>query len=165
MSVKPYSNCSASLISVPSRIPKTRHACTMCEDLLAQYVQWIWLFFVRLEDDSGDQIDVSLANEGVSSSISPVISKISLTVLCQTMFLGGLEAKDLSTDDDCLQRLQSLMHSLTGNLIEVHKGVSENIEIAPIYGPYLDLAVASWQTHPGVDGSIVFGLSGCNIDT
>ena len=38
----------------------------MCEDMLAEHVHWIWLFFLRLEDQNGDKLDVSLANEGVS---------------------------------------------------------------------------------------------------
>ena len=67
-------------------------------------------------------------------------------------------------DDDCLQRLHSLIGSLTGNLIEVHKGLSEGRDTVPIYGPYLDLAVASWRSSPGDDDCIMFGLTGCYVD-
>ena len=80
------------------------------------------------------------------------------------MFLGGLEPKDVATEGVCLRKLHSLMKRLTGNLIDVHNGISENKRIPPVYGPYHDFAVASWQIRRE-DGSNqgVFGLTGCDV--
>lgn len=47
------------------RIPDTRYACTMCDDMEQKFVEWKYRFSLRLEDEDGESIVVAVADEGV----------------------------------------------------------------------------------------------------
>ena len=48
------------------RIPETRHACTMCEDMTAKYVEWLYEFFFEVHDESGESMIISVHEEAVN---------------------------------------------------------------------------------------------------
>lgn len=68
---QPYvaiSRLNSALIAISYRIPENRIACTMCEDGMAEYVTWVFRFFLMVEDEAGDKLVIDCCNEGVSGS-------------------------------------------------------------------------------------------------
>lgn len=141
-------------------IPETRKACTRCEDMTGEYVQWVYEFFFRIYDQTGDSLDISIGEEAVCLLYLYIKSSADFAD-SQTVFLGGIQACDLRANLETMKQLEKRLSALLGNLIEVHKGIQRNEEVSPCYGPYWEMAITSWVA-PKV-GKVVYGLTGCEI--
>ena len=79
----------------------------------------------------------------------------------QASFLSGLEACDLRSNRDRLMAVKRRLRTLFGNLVEVHEGLKRQEIINPEYGPYLDIAIKSWEVIDHDSETVVYSLTGC----
>lgn len=149
---------------IKCRIPDRFKACNDCGDMEHKYVEWLYRFFLTLEDGEGECVNVSVCDEAVNyfySSILPL--KLMKSISLQPTFLLGLKPTDFESDPDALGKLKTRLNNLFGNLIDVHKGVKKNEEIKPTYGPYLNMAIKSWRTIIEGDEVVAYALTGCSL--
>ncbi|KAH8117006.1 hypothetical protein DFH11DRAFT_1578632 [Phellopilus nigrolimitatus] len=128
--------------SCKKMIPDNRNACTMCDDMMQQYVEWIFRFFFILEDEGGDKFTVDVCSEAKT-------------------FLTGIQPCDLRADRERLMAVKRRLRGCLGNLVEVHEGIKRNETIDPEFGPFLDLAIKSWEVDDGVRKLVTYALTGC----
>lgn len=57
------------LLTPRNRIQDNRNACTLCNDVDAEHVVWVYRFFFLVEDKDGDRLVVDCCSEGVSSNL------------------------------------------------------------------------------------------------
>ncbi|THH12013.1 hypothetical protein EW145_g287 [Phellinidium pouzarii] len=122
-------------------IPENRHACTMCEDMMGEFVEWVYRFFFVLEDEEGEKILVDACSEGKT-------------------FLAGLDPCDFHEETDKLTVVQRRLRECLGNLVEVHEGLKKQELVEAQYGPFLDLAVKSWEVDDRKRKRVVYSLTG-----
>ncbi|KAL0946513.1 hypothetical protein HGRIS_012729 [Hohenbuehelia grisea] len=82
-------------------IPAKFKACLSCDDLQHQFKRCEYVFSLRLQDSSGDVLDVSVQDE--------------------TMFLKDVKATDLRENPEALRKLDKTLQPFTGNLVKVYR--------------------------------------------
>lgn len=79
----------------------------------------------------------------------------------QAKFLSGLEPCDLRGNRDRLMAVKRRFRTLFGNLVEVHEDLKRQDTIEPEYGPYLDIAIKSWEVTDHDSETVVYSLTDC----
>ncbi|KAI5117475.1 hypothetical protein M0805_007179 [Coniferiporia weirii] len=123
-------------------IPDNRNACTLCDDMSGELVEWVFRFFFILEDTSKEKILVDICSEA-------------------KVFLAGLDPCDLHSDRNALMALKRRLRGCLGNLVEVHEGLKRQELVEAQYGPFLDLAIKSWEVDDADRKKVVYSLTGC----
>jgi len=119
-------------------IPAKYKACLACNDDEYEFVRYRYRFFLRLEDESGAQIHLSVCDEKCS-------------------LLEGLQPANLQDDLDAKQKFTERIGPIIGNLVEVHDGRMRGVRIAPDT-PVLKFTIESWDISIGDRPTRAYGF-------
>ncbi|KAI6036462.1 hypothetical protein BKA83DRAFT_26059 [Pisolithus microcarpus] len=119
-------------------VPLSFKACPSCDDMLETHCKWCYCLYLRLEDDAGDNLNVSLCGE-------------------ECTLLQDTPADDLHYDRGAFHKFFAKLKPVIGNLVEVHNAWSVNREKV-VESPHMRFTIESWAIGDDERG---YGLLSC----
>ncbi|KAI6045564.1 hypothetical protein EDC04DRAFT_3136891 [Pisolithus marmoratus] len=119
-------------------VPLTFKACPRCDDMLETHCRWCYCLYLRLEDDAGDNLNVSLCDK-------------------ECTLLQDTPADDFHYDRGAFRNFLAKLKPVIGNLAEVHDAWSANKE-KEIESPRMHFTIESWAIGDDERG---YGLLSC----
>lgn len=105
--------------------PLAHKACPKCDDMIETHCKWCYCLYLRLGDDTGNDIDVSLCGEECSP-------------------FQGVEPDDFHYNRGAFNNFLAKLSPVIGNLRDVHEAWSENRD-KEILTPLGRFTIESWK--------------------
>lgn len=123
--------------------PPSFQRCPRCDDMMETHSKWFYCLYIRIEDDKGSELIVSLSGREVCVFDVKCQCEANI-ILYQCTLLQDVDPTDFHNDREAFRRFLEKVDPVLGNLRDVHAAWSRN-EDTVIESPPMIFSLESWN--------------------